>query len=122
MKSCKECEFNGYSRQLCMVHTRSCTMHPELEDKELPPSVKIGAKALVGAGVGIATVILGFTAVSLVGGVALVHGALFKLGAGAGLAGGGVGFLKGVTQTKEKPENSRTCDESIGGKNKLNLA
>ena len=95
-------------------------MHPEREGKQVRPSIKIGATTLAGVGVGIVSVAVGLTAVSLVGGVALVHGALIKLGAGAGLAGASVGFLKGVSQTKEKPENGKTCDDSISGHRKLN--
>jgi len=64
--------------------------------------LKIGAKTLAGVGMGMGAVILGFTAVSLVGGAALVHAVLFKLGAGAGLTGGGIGLYKGLADSREK--------------------
>lgn len=122
MKECKDCEFSGYSKQLCVLHTKSCSKHPEREGKALPPSVKIGATTLAGIGVGIVSVAIGLTAVSLVGGIAMVHGALIKLGAGAGLAGGGVGFLKGVSQTKGEREQGKECNNSLEIDQKLRQA
>ncbi len=103
MKECDRCEYRGYSRQVCQAHARSCAAQGGKERKPIPTSVKIGAGALAGAGVGVATIVLGTTAVSLVGGAALIHAALFKLGAGAGLAGGGVGFFKALSRQKDAP-------------------
>jgi len=97
MKECKDCEFKGYSPQVCAVHIRHCRKRQGQERKPVSPSVKIGAKTLAGAGIGVAAVVLGSAAVSLVGGAALLHAVLFKLGAGAGLAGGGIGLFKGIT-------------------------
>ena len=97
MKECDQCEYRGYSRELCRAHSRKCAALQGKEPRPVPVPVKIGAKTLAGAGLGVATVFLGTTAVSLVGGAALIHAVLFKLGAGAGLAGGGVGFFKAVS-------------------------
>jgi hypothetical protein len=113
MKECKDCEFSGYSRQLCILHTKSCERNPELAAKTLPPPVKIGAKAVAGAGVGIAAAVFGVAAVGLVGSVAILHGALIKLGIGAGLAGGGVGLFKGIAENRNKEENGKTDDDAL---------
>ena len=102
MKECRDCEFKGYSPQLCMVHAKHCRKNRGRPKKPVPRSVKVGAKALAGAGVGMAAVMLGSAAVSLVGGAALLHAVLFKLGAGAGLAGGGLGLVKGISEKKDK--------------------
>jgi hypothetical protein len=98
MKECKDCEYKGYSPQLCMVHVKHCRKHGGRPRKPMPKSVKIGAKTLAGAGMGMAAVMLGSAAVSLVGGAALLHALLFKLGAGAGLTGGSIGLVKGITE------------------------
>lgn len=106
MKECLDCEYRGYSPQFCMVHVKHCRRNDGRERKPLPNSWKIGAKALAGVGVGMGAVILGSAAVSLVGGAALIHAMLLKLGAGAGLTGGGIGFYKGLTETKEKTKDN----------------
>ena len=104
MKECGDCEFKGYSPQLCIVHAKHCRQHEGEERKPLPPSLRIGAKALAGVGVGMGAVILGSAAISLVGGAALIHALLVKLSAGAGLTGGGIGFYRGLTEAKEKTD------------------
>jgi hypothetical protein len=76
-----------------MLHAKHCAQPGA---RELSPAMKIGAKTAAGAGVGVAAVILGTAMVSLVGGAAVLHALLWKLGVGAGLAGGGVGLAKGL--------------------------
>lgn len=105
MKECRDCEYRGYSREICVVHAKSCKRYPEHERKPIPKSVKIGATTLAGAGVGVATVVLGSTAVSLVGSVALIHALLLKLGAGAGLAGGSLGLAKSLSKKNSPNEH-----------------
>jgi hypothetical protein len=88
----------GYSPQLCKFHSK----HRKGCDRKkntVPKSLKIGASTIAGAGLGVAAVVLGTTAVSLVGGAAIIHAAIVKLGAGAGLAGGGIGLFKGISKT-----------------------
>lgn len=106
MDECKDCEYRGYSPEVCRLHLRHCQKHQDRERKPLPAPVKIGAKTLAGAGVGVATVFLGVTAASLVGGAALLHLALLKLGVGAGLLGGGIGFYKGLAHKDREPRKS----------------
>jgi len=100
MDECKDCEYMGYSPQVCRLHTKSCKKMPERAHKKLPTSVKVGATTLAGAGLGMAAAVIGSTAVSLVGGAALIHALMLKLGAGGGLAGGSIGFFKGLNKTK----------------------
>lgn len=107
MDLCKDCEFKGYSPQFCLAHIKHCQEHQRRHRKPLSPAVRVGAKTLAGAGIGVAAVVLGSTAVSLVGGAALIHAALFKLGVGASLTGGGIGFWKGLARRKSKPIQSR---------------
>ncbi len=104
MKECQDCEYKGYSRQFCMVHVAHCKNREEQEKKPLSKPVRVGVKTLAGVGVGMGAVVLGSTAVSLVGGAVLVHALLLKLGAGAGLAGGGIGFFKGLTENKNETD------------------
>jgi len=85
-----------------MMHAKHCHKNRGRPKRSIPKPVKIGAKVLAGAGVGVAAVALGSAAVSLVGGAALLHAMLFKLGAGAGLAGGGVGLVKGINDKEKK--------------------
>lgn len=119
-EQCQNCEFKGYSRELCVVHRRHCSANPGRASKPTPAPVKIGAKVLVGAGLGVVTVVLGSAAVSLVGGAALLNAILLKIGAGAGLAGGGIGLFKGLSaeageKKKERAiagrERSALCSE-----------
>lgn len=100
MKECIECEYRGYSPDFCRVHVKSCKRNRGRDRKPTPAYLKVGAKILAGAGVGVATVALGSAAASLVGGAVLVHAVMLKLGAGAGLAGGGIGLYKGLTGKK----------------------
>jgi len=116
---CKNCEYRGYSPEFCMMHKKHCSKESGTEPKELPPPVKIGARALLGAGVGVGVVILGLGAVSLVGGVALFHGALLKLGAGAGLAGGGIGIFKGLADNRDKSSIDEILDKSFDDRHAL---
>lgn len=109
MKECVDCEYRGYSPEFCRVHVKSCAKNGGHERKPTPRFVKIGAKALAGAGLGVAAVALGSAAVSLVGGAAVIHAVLLKLGAGAGLAGGGVGIYKGLTGGRG---NDQRADEA----------
>ena len=102
MKECIDCEFRGYSPQFCSVHVKHCRKYEGGERKTVPASVKVGAKALAGVGMGMGVVILGSAAVSLVGSAAIIHALLIKLGAGAGLTGGGIGLYKGLVDNKEK--------------------
>jgi len=88
----------GYSPQLCEFHSKhrkGCNR----KKTTIPKSVKVGASTIAGAGLGVAAVVLGTTAVSLIGGAAIIHAAIVKLGAGAGLAGGGIGLFKGISKT-----------------------
>lgn len=64
--------------------------------------MKVGAKTLAGVGIGMGMVFLGSAAVSLVGGAALVHALLLKVGAGAGITGGGIGLYKSLTEDESK--------------------
>ena len=105
MEECKDCEYRGYSPQLCRLHARHCRKNKGRESKPRSSSVKIGAKTLAGAGVGMAVVLLGSAAVSLVGSAVLVKAALIKIGAGAGLTGGGIGLIKAIK------ENQNTKDQ-----------
>jgi len=102
MRECQDCEYRGYSPQFCRVHVRHCSRYQGSEVKTLPAPVKICAKALAGVGVGIGVAIIGSTALSLVGGAALIHALLLKLGAGAGLTGGGIGLYRGLAGTRRK--------------------
>ncbi len=104
MKECKDCEYRGYSPEFCVVHVKSCRHSNGNASRFLPRPVKIGVSALAWASVGVAVVCVGFTAVSLVGSAALLHTELLKLGAGAGLAGGGVGLYKGLLKNRGEPE------------------
>lgn len=103
MKICQDCEYAGYSPELCRMHIRHCQKHGP--SKPMPVPVSIGAKALVGAGLGVAAVVFGATAASLVGGAALIHALAFKLGLGAGIAGGGIGLFKGIAHSKSNQED-----------------
>jgi hypothetical protein len=114
MKECQDCEYRGYSREICVVHARSCNKYPDRERKSIPNSVKIGATTLAGAGVGVATVALCSTAVSLVGSVALIHALLLKIGAGAGLAGGGLGLARGLSKKSTTDHITPRGDEWVG--------
>ena len=98
---CKDCEFKGYSPQVCMLHAKHCYKNEGQPRKPLPIPMKVSAKTLAGAGVGVAAVVFGSAMVSLVGGATLIHTMLWKLSIGAGLAGGGVGLFKGLTGKKE---------------------
>lgn len=104
MKECLDCEYRGYSPEFCRIHVKSCVRRQGRDRKPTPRIIKVGVKALTGAGVGVAAVFLGSAAVSLVGGAALLHAVLFKLGAGAGLAGGGVGLYKGLVARNQTEE------------------
>jgi hypothetical protein len=106
MKECLDCEYRGYSPEFCRVHVKSCVRRNGRQRKPTPVFLKVGAKALTGAGVGVAAVVIGSAAVSLVGGAALLHAVLLKLGAGAGLAGGGVGLYKGLAAKNPNEERS----------------
>jgi len=100
MDECRDCEFKGYSPQVCMLHAKHCREMRGQERKPLPEAVKLGAKTVAGAGLGVAVVVFGSAAASLVGGAMVLHALLWKLGLGAGLAGGGVGFFRGLTGKK----------------------
>lgn len=104
MKECEDCEYRGYSRQICRLHAKHCQNRQGREPKPIPAPLKIGAKTLAGVGIGMGVVFLGSAAVSLVGGAALLHAVLLKVGAGAGITGGGIGFYKSLTEGKEKTE------------------
>jgi hypothetical protein len=92
---------------------KSCKKRPGHRRKPLPEPVRIGAKTVAGAGIGVAAVFLGSAAASLVGGAALIHLALLKLGAGAGLAGGGIGLYRGLTSRKaHKSEKASTSKKN----------
>ena len=106
MKECLDCEFRGYSPEFCRLHIKICARNQGHEQKPTPRFAKVGAKALAGAGVGIAAVALSSAAVSLVGGAVVIHAVLLKLGAGAGLTGGGVGIYKGLTENKRRETNN----------------
>jgi len=107
MKECQDCEYQGYSPQFCRVHVKHCRKYEGRERKPVPRPVKIGAKALAGVGVGMGAVVLGSAAVSLVGGAVLVHALLIKLGAGAGLTGGGIGLYKGLVAGRAADETEQ---------------
>jgi hypothetical protein len=119
MKECRDCEYKGYSPQICMLHIKHCERRRSRERKPLPKPVKVCAKTLAGAGVGVAVVALGSVAVSLVGGAAVLHAVLLKLSAGAGLTGGGIGLYKGLIAKKgneqdnpqDRPVNKGNCHE-----------
>lgn len=106
MKECQDCEYRGYSPQFCAVHVKHCRKNNGKKSKPLPSSVKVGAKALAGVGLGMGLVVFSSAAVSLVGGAALLHAALIKIGAGAGITGGGIGLYKGLKEhmSEEKTE------------------
>ena len=115
MDDCKDCAFRGYSPEFCLVHVKHCLKHQGHDQKPLSPAVRVGAQTLAGAGIGVAAVILGSTAVSLVAGAALIHAALFKLGVGASLAGGGIGFWKGIARTKGRPHAIQRKQHDVDG-------
>lgn len=98
MKECANCEYQGYSPDLCMAHIRSCKPAKGTGKalKTVPFGVKMGAKTLVGAGIGVAVVMLGGAAASFVGGAILFKALIPKIGAGMGVAGGALGFYKSV--------------------------
>lgn len=104
MSECTDCEYRGYSPEFCRVHIKSCKRNEGTERKPAPAFVRVGAKVLAGAGVGVAAVALGSAAVSLVGGAAVLHAVLLKVGAGAGLAGGGIGLYKGLAANNADEE------------------
>lgn len=104
---CKNCEFKGYSPQVCRLHAKHCNHDGPREPRPLSPTVQIGAKALAGVGIGVATVVFGSAMVSLVGGAAVLHAMLFKLGVGAGAAGGGIGLYRGLTGKKGEETEGR---------------
>jgi hypothetical protein len=85
-----------------MLHIKHCRKNKNRPTKQISKPVKIGAKTLAGAGVGMAAVFLASAASSLVGGAVLLHAALYKIGAGAGLMGGGIGLAKGLSDNKKK--------------------
>lgn len=116
MEDCKDCEYRGYSPQFCLVHVKHCRRKPRHQRKPLPAPVKIGAKTLAGAGMGVAVVILGSAAVSLVGGAALIHAVLLKVGAGAGLTGGGIGLYRSLAGKKDKTKEGQNRKGEANGK------
>lgn len=104
MKDCVDCEFKGYSPEFCQFHVRTCAKRNKGKIKKDSKYQKIAVGTLAGAGVGVAAAVVGSTAVSLVGGVALLHVLALKIGAGAGLAGGGIGFFKGLKDKRKSFE------------------
>ncbi len=101
MKECRDCEYRGYSPEFCAVHVKSCKAGIAGRKREIPRPVKIGVSALAWAGMGVAAACVGVVAVSLVGNVPLLHVGLLKLGGGAGLAGGGVGLVRGLVNYRD---------------------
>lgn len=111
MDECKDCEFRGYSPQVCMLHAKHRNQALGRPRKALSVPVKVSAKTVAGAGVGVAAVVFGSAMVSLVGGATVLHAMLLKMSIGAGLAGGGIGFFKGLTgrtQSAAVKKRSRT--------------
>ena len=104
MKECDDCEYRGYSPQFCRMHVKQCRKNIGREKKPLSRPVKVGAKTLAGIGMGMGAVIIGSAAVSLVGSAVLVHALVIKLSAGAGLAGGGIGLVKGLAEKNSEAE------------------
>lgn len=96
MKECKECEYVGYSPELCKFHTKSCKIEDKYQSRPISSSVRLGIKTITWAGMGVAAVFLGTSAISLIGGGAVIHAAAFKLSLGAGLAGGGIGLARSI--------------------------
>ena len=97
MDDCKDCEYRGYSPQVCALHVKHCDGRPR---RPLPVPVKVGARTAAGVGLGMAAVLLGTAAVSLVGGAVVLHGLLFKLSVAAGAVGGGVGLFRSLQQER----------------------
>lgn len=98
MDDCRNCEFRGYSPQLCAFHHSRCAGSTR---KPVPPSIELAATTAAGAGLGVALVVLGSAAVALVTGPVAVHALLVKLCVGAGAAGGGFGLAKGLKKLKQ---------------------
>jgi hypothetical protein len=102
MDECRDCEFKGYSPQVCRLHAQHCQKLGARPQRPLPPAIKTSAKALAGAGLGVAAVVVGSAMVSFVGGAAVLHAVLGKLILGAGMAGGGVGLYRGINKSKHE--------------------
>lgn len=116
MAECKNCEFYGYSQDVCHAHRRKCSSAKPKQDvaddknrlaKPLKKAPHYGMKALVGVGAGALAVAGTVTVAPIVGLHFLAHALAVKVS--AGVVGGGVGFWsykggkkklgeKGVTQ------------------------
>lgn len=107
MKECQECEYRGYSPEVCMLHARHCAKREGGPPKKVSRARKLGARTLAGAGLAVAAVAVGSAALSLVGGALLVKIALVKVAAGAGMAGGGFGLATGLRREKKTAKVER---------------
>jgi len=102
---CEECEYRGYSPEVCKFHSIQDGSCEEMEDSENHPLKTISKAVAVGAGAGLAATVAGIAVGPIIGlKAALGHAVAAKITAGGGVAGAGVNVArklkKGTSKTK----------------------
>nr|WCC90932.1 magnetosome protein Mad7 [Desulfobacteraceae bacterium] len=97
-KKCDNCEYKGYSLEICKLHMKKMQCDPELETKNY--KIKTMSKsAAYGAGIGVLTVIAGIAAAPVIGLKALIgHVAVTKASASGGVVGAGINVARNTSQ------------------------
>jgi len=101
-KTCDNCEYKGYSQEICKWHIKRMHCQPDFTLPE-GPATKMSKSAACGAGIGALAVIAGVAAAPIIGLKTLVaHIAVAKAGAGGGVVGAGVNVARKKTQSHTK--------------------
>ena len=111
MRTCRTCEFRGYSQDICLLHLKGRESGKgenepcELEEDERRARLRdkathLGMKALVGVGAGVLVVTTSSALMPFLGAKMLVSSMAFKCS--AGLLGSGAGFLGYKNKGKKK--------------------
>jgi len=116
-KTCDNCEYKGYSQEVCRLHIKKMhcqTDHPTAFETS---ATRLTKSAACGAGIGAMTALAGVVAAPVIGLKALVaHIAIAKAGASGGVVGAGFNIArkKTVKGKKEKQySQKRTMAVSI---------
>ncbi len=96
MRSCDHCALRGYSRELCVVHSRHCRAHGADEERAPSDMARLAARVAGGLALGATCALLLSTAASFVGGAPVFHALLPALVVGAGVIGGGLGLFRSL--------------------------
>ncbi|KPA16226.1 magnetosome protein Mad7 [Candidatus Magnetomorum sp. HK-1] len=101
-KTCDNCEYKGYSQEICKWHIKKMHCQPDFTLLE-GPAAKMSKSAAYGAGIGALAVIAGVAAAPVLGLKALVaHIAVAKAGASGGVVGAGVNVARKKTKMNAK--------------------